>query len=261
MKESSIFIKSYEMMVWLMGRTGKFPKEQRFLMAKRMENILLLVCMAAHLLLPRIAEAQGIISKPGESTGIHKATGDPTKSQPAQTVQDRIVSAAEKYLGKEYVFGGRDGQKRCRENGKRVACLHGIDCLSLLYFAYEDVFGTRWWTFPVVSSKLIEGEYFGKPVPGLNGVLRDKLDTGKLHKGDILFFMIEDYNLENDKPMLVEGRKKFGVWHTGIVHHVDNGRVVVIHAKPGAKVTIEPLDDISFEAVYVVRWDGEIDPG
>ena len=38
MKESPIFIKSYEMMVWLMGRTGKFPKNQRFLMAKRMEE-------------------------------------------------------------------------------------------------------------------------------------------------------------------------------------------------------------------------------
>ena len=38
MQQSPIFIKAYEMMVWLMGRTGKFPKNQRFLMAKRMEN-------------------------------------------------------------------------------------------------------------------------------------------------------------------------------------------------------------------------------
>ena len=37
-KQSPIFIKTYEMMVWLLGRTGKFPKNQRFLMAKRMEN-------------------------------------------------------------------------------------------------------------------------------------------------------------------------------------------------------------------------------
>ena len=41
MKESPIFIKTYEMMVWLMGRTGKFPKNQRFLMAKRMEDAVL----------------------------------------------------------------------------------------------------------------------------------------------------------------------------------------------------------------------------
>ena len=31
MKESPIFIKSYEMLVWLLGRTGKFPRNQRFL--------------------------------------------------------------------------------------------------------------------------------------------------------------------------------------------------------------------------------------
>ena len=41
MKESPIFIKTYEMMVWLMGRTGKFPKNQRFLMAKRLEDTVL----------------------------------------------------------------------------------------------------------------------------------------------------------------------------------------------------------------------------
>ena len=38
MKESPIFIKCYEMMVWLLERTAKFPKNQRFLLAKRMEN-------------------------------------------------------------------------------------------------------------------------------------------------------------------------------------------------------------------------------
>ena len=41
MKESPIFIKTYEMIVWLMGRTGKFPKNQRFLMAKRLEETVL----------------------------------------------------------------------------------------------------------------------------------------------------------------------------------------------------------------------------
>ncbi len=40
-QQSPIFIKTYEMMVWLLGRTGKFPKSQRFLMAKRMENAVL----------------------------------------------------------------------------------------------------------------------------------------------------------------------------------------------------------------------------
>jgi hypothetical protein len=38
LKESPIFIKTYEMMVWLLGRTAKFPKNQRFLLARRMED-------------------------------------------------------------------------------------------------------------------------------------------------------------------------------------------------------------------------------
>lgn len=37
-KESPIFIKAYETMVWIMQHTAKFPKNQRFLMAKRMEE-------------------------------------------------------------------------------------------------------------------------------------------------------------------------------------------------------------------------------
>jgi hypothetical protein len=36
-KESPIFIKSYEMLTWLLNHTRKFPKHQRFVMARRME--------------------------------------------------------------------------------------------------------------------------------------------------------------------------------------------------------------------------------
>ena len=35
---SPIFIKSFEMLVWLLEHTKKFPKHQRFVMAKRMEE-------------------------------------------------------------------------------------------------------------------------------------------------------------------------------------------------------------------------------
>ncbi len=41
MKESPIFIKAYETMVWVLEHTAKFPKNQRFLMAKRMEDAFL----------------------------------------------------------------------------------------------------------------------------------------------------------------------------------------------------------------------------
>lgn len=38
MTESPIFVKSYETIIWIMEHTNKFPKNQRFVMAKRMEE-------------------------------------------------------------------------------------------------------------------------------------------------------------------------------------------------------------------------------
>ena len=38
MRESPIFLKSFEVLVWLLDHTRKFPKHQRFVMAKRMEE-------------------------------------------------------------------------------------------------------------------------------------------------------------------------------------------------------------------------------
>jgi hypothetical protein len=36
-RESPLFLKSFEMLEWLLGRARKFPKDQRFAMAKRVE--------------------------------------------------------------------------------------------------------------------------------------------------------------------------------------------------------------------------------
>jgi formylglycine-generating enzyme required for sulfatase activity len=41
MQESPIFIKSYETMIWVLERTKNFPKDQRFVMAKRIEEAIL----------------------------------------------------------------------------------------------------------------------------------------------------------------------------------------------------------------------------
>ncbi|MGE0681975.1 MAG: diversity-generating retroelement protein Avd [Candidatus Binatia bacterium] len=38
MKESPIFLKSFETLEWILQRTQKFPKPQRFVMAKRIEE-------------------------------------------------------------------------------------------------------------------------------------------------------------------------------------------------------------------------------
>ena len=51
MKESPIFIKSYELIVWIMQHTVKFPRSQRLLMARRMEE----ACLELHQQLNRAA--------------------------------------------------------------------------------------------------------------------------------------------------------------------------------------------------------------
>ncbi|RLC76344.1 MAG: hypothetical protein DRI61_13475 [Chloroflexi bacterium] len=38
MKESPIFLKTHDMLVWLLEHTTKFPKSQRFVMTKRVEE-------------------------------------------------------------------------------------------------------------------------------------------------------------------------------------------------------------------------------
>ena len=38
MKQSPIFVKTYDLLVWLLGRTGNFSKNERFRMAKRVED-------------------------------------------------------------------------------------------------------------------------------------------------------------------------------------------------------------------------------
>ena len=38
MKESPIFLKSFETLEWILNHTSKFPKPQRFVMAKRIEE-------------------------------------------------------------------------------------------------------------------------------------------------------------------------------------------------------------------------------
>lgn len=171
-------------------------------------------------------------------------------AQPAPTVQDRIVREAERHLGKPYVFGGRDGRPGCVG---RKRCAEGIDCLSLLFFAFEEVAGKSWTRFAVKPSETVRRKELGEPVQGLAGVLAAELDRTLLRKGDVLLFLLDGYNLEADAPLLVRGETKYGVWHTGLVHGVSAAGVEVIHAKPGDRVVVEPLEAISFDGVFALR--------
>jgi hypothetical protein len=186
-------------------------------------------------------------SAPASLPVVNCASAAPTTSA------EQIVRAAETYLGREYVFGGRGGRPGCRDGKKRVRCLDGIDCQSLIFFSYESALGRAWTRYAVIPSISIQRGELGQPVAKLDGVLRDDIDRTLLRRGDVLFFLLDGYNLDADKPLLVRGGAKYGTWHTGLVHCGDGGEVQVIHAKPGDRVTIEPLDAISFDALYVVR--------
>jgi hypothetical protein len=168
----------------------------------------------------------------------------------APTVQDRLVAEAEKYLGKPYNFGGRDGRPGC-VGAKR--CAEGIDCLSPIFFAYEKVLGTPWARFSVKPSELVQRRQLGVPVKGLEGALEAEVDRSLLRKGDVLLFLQKDYNLEADKPLLVRGDDRYGVWHTALVQSVEGDKVMVIQAKPGDRVVVEPLEAVFFERIVALR--------
>jgi len=198
---------------------------------------------------------------PNESSTIEHQTE--TKPEPVALVQPKTVNAsktaleilhaAEEYKGENYVFGGRLGKRGCRRNGKPIQCRPGIDCQSLLFFAHEKVLGTRWWDFSVMPTVTVKNAELGKPVLGLDGVLRQDLDPTLLAPGDVLFFLFEDYNLDVDGPLLVDGEQKYGTWHTGFFYGFHDGEYQVLHAAPGATVQVQSMDSIAFDALFAVR--------
>jgi len=175
-----------------------------------------------------------------------------------RTVQELIIEAAEGHLGKPYVFGGRDGRPGCKGVAR---CPEGIDCQSLIFFAYEKVLGKRWGRYSVMPSVSVKRRELGAPVEGLAGVLASEVDPARLKKGDVLFFLLEGYNLEADAPLLMREGRKYGVWHTGLVHSAREGAVEVIHARPGHQVVIQPLQEISFDGLFVLRLPFTRPPG
>lgn len=137
-----------------------------------------------------------------------------------------------------------------------MRCLDGIDCQSLIFFAYEQALGRAWTRYSVIPSVSIRRGELGRPVAGLDGALRDEVKPALLRRGDVLFFLLAGYNLDADQALFERTGTKYGTWHTGLVHCVDGDRVRVIHAKPGDRVTVEPLAAIAFDALFAVRLVG-----
>jgi hypothetical protein len=87
----------------------------------------------------------------------------------------------------------------------------------------------------------------------MDGILRDELDASLLRPGDVLFFLMEDYNLQADGPLLERDQRQYGTWHTGFFHSHVNGEHRVLHAAPGEQVRYDPIERIAFDGVYVLR--------
>ena len=174
---------------------------------------------------------------------------------PPSEAAAKMLAAAEKYIGEPYVFGGRLERSGCRRGGRSVTCQPGIDCQSLIFFAMEDTTGRSWRRFSVMPTVSVARGELGQPVAGLNGVLREDLDPSMLSPGDVLFFLMEDYNLENDGPLHTVGEQRYGTWHTGLFHGVKDGKYRVLHAAPGERVRKQALSDIPFDALFVTRME------
>ncbi len=162
---------------------------------------------------------------------------DPAPAEAAPTPHSQAVTAAEALIGEPYAWGGRNQPSH-----------PGVDCLGLLYLAWGSVTGTSWRSYPVDPSKLVASGLLGQPVPGLDAVPRDKLDPASLQPGDVLYFLLQDYEIP-DAPLWHHDDHDYWPWHTGL--YAGEGRV--LHAQPGGRVRSQRLDAVMFDALYVTR--------
>lgn len=175
------------------------------------------------------------------STPTHCDTGvdaNPAKPQAQSTSADCALTHAESYLGTPYRWGGRMEPSH-----------PGIDCLGLLYLAWGPCTGTGWREYPVDPSKLVASGRLGAPEPGLDGVPRTELNHHRLQTGDVLYFLLAGYKID-DAPLLVQDGTQYWPWHTGLYV----GGSEVIHAAPGGDVRQDILSSITFDALFATRF-------
>jgi len=162
------------------------------------------------------------------------AAADPT---PAEVRNAAVIADARSLKGIEY-----------RWEGRNIERLPGLDCLGLMFRPYGRATGRSWKSYEVNPSELVAGGKLGKPVPGVAGVTRKDFDLALLKTGDVLYFLLEGYVIE-DKPLMTRNGRKFWPWHTGL--YVGDG--VVIHAEPGGVVREQPLREVNFDALFATR--------
>ena len=104
----------------------------------------------------------------------------------------------------EYLLGGR-----LRRPGE------GTDCQGTIFYAAERIGRCGWRSFSVRSTETVAWRELGAPVPGMDPVATDLIDTGRLEPGDVLLLLHPAVNEAEAALASIRGVPVW-VWHTAI---------------------------------------------
>jgi cell wall-associated NlpC family hydrolase len=162
----------------------------------------------------------------------------PPPPAPSDPRVERAITWAEAALGTEYRWDGRGTDR-----------LPGLDCLGVIFRAYGQATDTDWRRYPVNPSELVAGGLLGRPVPGLDGVLRSAVAVEDLRRGDVLYLLMREYLLKDEPLWVHPDESRYWPWHTGI--YLGEGQVLNSH--PGRGVVVMPLEELMFDGLFVTR--------
>jgi len=165
----------------------------------------------------------------------------------AVSIAADALNYAKAQLGVQYMWGGRTPKQKSGNKPKDGYAR--LDCMGLVFASYAYAKNESWRKYDTYPSRLVKSGELGKPVKGLDGILKKELDADKLKKlklGDILYFLEPGYE-SRDKHLMAANIKdpatgrlisfEYKTWHMGM--YAGNGQV--INAFPGDKVRYDML--------------------
>jgi cell wall-associated NlpC family hydrolase len=175
--------------------------------------------------------------QPAETPRAGAAPAPATVLPAEPTPGERALEAGRAYLGEPWAWGGRATESH-----------PGIGCMGLVFRAWGSVQGRSWRSYEVNPSELVAGGKLGRPVPGLDGILRGEVDVAQLEPGDVIYFLLRDYEIP-DAPLWSHEGHDYWPWHMGL--YAGDGRA--LHADPSSRVRHQRLEHVSYDALYVTR--------